>query len=244
MPGEGHRGRGGRGREATDDQSFDDLERYLRTGPVLRSWVGIPGPGGGHPNKRRVELAGGVYVVAKLGEDDNGLRMARSEAAAWKVVRLLGWHDLMAATVLRDLDLEGRPVPASLQVIWPSFEWLAFLDKFEAEVLVRAAVFDVVIRMSDRGGNNWLGVGPPGEGQALKLIDHGHAFTGQGGVGSSFVDRVQVGTVLAEHLVMALERLTEAALRADLLGLVPDPVVVDLAQRADALVQARAVILP
>lgn len=228
----------------TDDQPLDDLEGYLQTAPILRSWVGIPGPGGGHPNKRRIELAGGVYVVAKLGEDDSGLRMARAEAAAWRVVRMLGWHDLMSGTVLRHLDLDGGTVPASLQVIWPSFEWLAPLDRFEAGVLVRAAVFDVVIRMNDRSNNNWLGVAPPGEEPALKLIDHGHAFTGQGGVGSSFLDRVQVGAVLADDLVMALRRLTEGALRADLANLLPDPVVADVAERADALARARAVILP
>jgi hypothetical protein len=242
MPGEGLPVE--EGREATDDQPLDDLESYLETAPVLRSWVGIDGPGGGHPNKLRIELDGGVYVVAKLGSDDNGLRMARAEVAAWKVVRLLGWQGLMSATVLRSLDLADTSVLASLQVIWPSREWCAPLDRFEDEVVLRAAAFDVLIRMSDRGGNNWLGVAPPGEQQALKLIDHGHAFTGQGGVGSSFLDRVQNAPVLAEHLVMALKRLTGKALRASLTGLVPDPVIVDLTQRADVLSNGRTVILP
>jgi hypothetical protein len=225
--------------------SLDDLEAYLRDAPIQRVWVGIPGPGGGHPNKRRLELAGGVYALAKLGDDDNGLRMVRCETAAWKLARLLEWDDLMAATVLREINLEdvGR-VWASLQVIWPSFEWVAPLDRFPPEVIERAAAFDVITRMSDRSNNNWLGVAPPGEVQALKLIDHGHALTGQGAVGSSIVQAAQGAPELADETVMTLQRLAEEALISRLGDLVPPAVSADIAGRARLLAEAGRLILP
>lgn len=183
---------------------------YLREAHVLRSWVGIEGPGGGHRSKQRLELDGGVYVLAKLGDDDSSSRMARAEAAAWQVARVLGWSDLLAATVFRELDLpDVGVVPASVQVIWPVFEWLPPLERFDPDLVQRAAVFDLIIRMSDRGGNNWLGVAPTGQEQVLKLIDHGHAFTGQGGTSSAFVEHVKVGAPLTDEHCMALAGATE-----------------------------------
>jgi hypothetical protein len=228
-----------------DAPELDALEQYLREAMMLRAWVGIEGQGGGHPNKWRLELDGGVYVVAKLGDDDNTARMVRAEAAAWALARVLGWEDLVAATVVRDVDLPdvGR-IPASLQVIWPAFEWLTSLESFERDDVVRAAAFDVLIRMSDRGNNNWLGAGPRGEPKALKLIDHGHAFVGEGSTGSSFVEHVKVGAPLADDQVMALAGATRDRIAEALEALVGPPVVDDLAARAQAIAQARALILP
>ena len=100
------------------------------------------------------------------------------------------------------------------------------------------------MRMSDRSNNNWLGVAPPGEEPALKLIDHGHALTGQGGVGSSLVDKAQVGSRLADDTVMALERLSEAAVDASLGELISEAVVADVVGRAGALARARELTLP
>jgi len=65
---------------------------------------------------------------------------------------------------------------------------LAAFDRFD---VWRAAALDVAIQNTDRGNNNWMGMGPDlGGSLHLKLIDHAHAF-GAGPVNSSFVTFVE-----------------------------------------------------
>jgi hypothetical protein len=61
----------------------DALESYLARAPVEHV---RPLDGGiGHPYKLALVLRGGVGVVAKLGNDEQMLRQARREAAAWRL---------------------------------------------------------------------------------------------------------------------------------------------------------------
>jgi hypothetical protein len=52
-------------------------------------------------------LDGGVTVLAKLEspQQANSNSMVRAEVAAWKIIRLLHWADLMPATALREVPL-------------------------------------------------------------------------------------------------------------------------------------------
>lgn len=135
--------------------------------------------GGGHPESFAALLAGGLGLLAKPKLDEDAT-MAGREVAAWRVARALGWSDLVAATVSRELmsPIRDFEVEASVQIIWAMNTVGGPPDQFSEEDTWRAAVFDALIRHTDRHGNNYLAVprdatlGP----QRLKLVDHGHAF--------------------------------------------------------------------
>ena len=75
---------------------------------------------GGHPEKHRIVVAGGVQVLAKPGFDQ-WEPVTRREAAGWQVAKHLGFLGLVAATALRDVPRlsTSDPVQSSLQVMWP-----------------------------------------------------------------------------------------------------------------------------
>jgi hypothetical protein len=173
-------------------EGLDELEEYLRTARILD--VVSPGNIGGAHEKRLLILEGGVGVIAKPADvSPEAPQMVRREAAAWVLARLLGWSDLVAATVIREIPSfsSGGDVEASLMVAWPNNQ----PDQdpgFDDHDVWRAAVFDAAIRQSDRAGHNWLCV-PESGGQGtakLKLIDHGYAFffPGRDQIGSTFVE--------------------------------------------------------
>jgi hypothetical protein len=155
-------------------EGLDDLERYLTDAAVLDSYAFTEG--GGHPGKLMLVLEGGVAALAKPAQDENGLKMARREVAAWRLARALGWTDLLATTVLRNVAELGD-VEASIQVIWPSPDKDPPSSNFSDEDVLRAGVFDAIVLQVDRSGHNWLGVPPMERGDTrLKLVDNGHTF--------------------------------------------------------------------
>jgi len=157
-----------------------DLERYLETADVILRATHAMG-GGGHPNSFLGVLVGGVGVLVKPSDSTaDAAKMIRREVAAWRLAAALGWPDLVAATVLREVESlqTGDRIEASAQVIWPSTQPGVAVDSFSDDDIWRAAVLDALIRQTDRNPTNWLAVPQdPSHGlQRLKLIDHGYAF--------------------------------------------------------------------
>jgi hypothetical protein len=170
-------------------EELEELERYLSAATIL-TW-GEAVTEGGHPEKHRVLLAGGVQVMAKPGHDNLGA-VVRREAAGWQVAKHLGFVGLVAATVLRDVPRlsTGEDVVSSVQITWPDGrQWLTPLDQLPEQEVWKAAVFDAVVAHADHNNNNWFGVPEPSAagGAHLRLVDTGNAFDiGAGAVNSSF----------------------------------------------------------
>src|SRR5436309_2912045 len=114
--------------------------------------------GGGHPSSFLVVLEGGVGALAKLETvGGDAPQMIRRERAAWVLARLLGWQEMVAATVLRDVPVPaGGHGHASVQVLWPTNDVGVAEDAFPEEDQWRAAIFDALIRATDRHAGNWL----------------------------------------------------------------------------------------
>lgn len=206
-------------------QHLDDLESHLKMAPPLYAFAPQVHGGGGHGGKFAIVLDGGVTVFCKpaSGVNDGG-RAARNEVAAWTVARLLGWSGIMAVTVLRSMTSPATGVTEdmALQILWPGSDFTPDPSGFTDDEIWKAALFDSVIRHSDRTNNNWLGVPPaalpfpgpvPGQHrQQLKLIDHGYAFNypGRDNLSSTFVERKRGQPVPDQHLA-ALRALVESA---------------------------------
>lgn len=145
---------------------------------------------GAHPSYLLI-LRGAVGVIAKpVDESPGGPELPRREVAAWVLARDLGWQDLIATTVLRNIPSQknaGRETEASLQVVWPINERGADLAQVPDDDVWRAGVIDAVIVHGDRHNANYLSVPPASSGvpPRLKLVDHGYAFTA-GDTGSPF----------------------------------------------------------
>ena len=182
---------------ASHGSSHEVLHRYLRLAEVFCAY---PEPRGGWQKKSRLVLEGGVQVLQKPSSGTNAPlattapdKGVKREVAASFLASILGWSNLVAPTVRRTMApaAGGAECEVSLQIIWP--EPLRFIPEpsgFELFDVWRAAVFDAVIKNTDRNRNNWLGMGPDMSGKThLKLIDHGHCFGG-GPVNSSFVTYV------------------------------------------------------
>lgn len=219
----------------------------MRTGVVeiVRGFhLSPPDPGGGHPAKFSVMLEGGQTCLAKAAPagDLNQLQQARHEVAAWELLKLLDWQDLGATTVLRNLALPGLGVvPAALQTVWPSEMCVHAPEptQLDDDATFRAAIFDLLIMNSDRGGHNWLGLSDGSGGLRLKLFDHGHCFGLHGNiVGSSFVVK-HVGQALVEDHRHAMEALSDSNIGA-LSPLLAPAQLRDLAERRNHLLVAEA----
>src|SRR4051794_11579552 len=107
--------------------------------------------GGGHPNSFVAILEGGVGVLVKTEEPtEEQRRMARREAAAWALCKMLGWRDLMSATILRRVQsLEtGAEVEASIQVLWANMAVGTPIADLPEDDVWRGAVFDALVRQS------------------------------------------------------------------------------------------------
>jgi hypothetical protein len=210
------------GLEEREHAGLDELERYLSAAPIL-TW-GEAGMEGGHPEKHRMLLAGGVQVMAKPGFDAYE-GVVRREAAGWQVARHLGFSGLVAGTVLREVPRlsTGVDVLSSIQVTWPDGrEWLTPIERLPPDEVWQAAVFDAVVAHTDHGNNNWFGVPHPSAGreQHLRLVDTGNAFgTGGNAVNSSFYQHHH-DDVLPVEVIEALGRLIDnwPATLQDLLG--------------------------
>ena len=188
---------------------IESLERFLREGGIChkRPLAG----GGGHPQQHKMTLflAGGVAVAAKAGADDEMLRRARREVAAWILAADLGFPWLVPTTVLRTIPTsitEPEEVEGSVQILWPQFSTAldrridaSYVDEVHAWPV---ALFDALAANTDRALDNWGTVKDIGN---AVLIDHGHAFAGDE-TDSEFV-RMLSGEPLSPTLQLALERL-------------------------------------
>lgn len=222
---------------------LDELEDYLRNALILGA-LDPPSGGGGHSGGRfRLLLHGGVSVIAKPGTNPDSEAMMGREAAAWQIARLLGFEDIVAATVVRPIPTrDGDEVLASAQVFWPDGNLFSPpIDTFPDEDVWRAAVFDAVIGNVDRGGHNWLAVPAPGGPvpPRLTLVDHGHAFDYGGNrerVESAFY-AAHRGEDIPEDLLEALQRFVAAWPPAPVRDLLSPEAIEGVELRAQRLVQ-------
>jgi hypothetical protein len=183
-----------------------------------------------------VILEAGVGVLVKPEDAlDDGPRMVRREVAAWVLARLLGWNDLLATTVLREVEsfTSGSRISASVQVLWPNNRPGVPVDELDERDTWRAGVFDALVFQSDRGGHNWLGV--PREAPQLKLIDHGYAFDQNRGFNSAFFNRHR-GAAIPDALVGEVQRALERYERTDLPSLLQYGELNGFVERAERLV--------
>jgi hypothetical protein len=223
-------------------EGLDDLEKYLRAARILDAAT-FPNHGA-HPSYRLI-LEGGVGALAKPASTapDDGAAMVRYEVAGWVVARDLGWSDLVATTVLRTIDLlpDQDETETSVQVLWPGFQVDVDRTQFDNEDIWRAAIFDALIRHSDRT-HNWgavVGHGRP----RLKLIDHGYAFRSTRPLSSSFVvDRE--GQPLPQMLKDDLDAFLERYQDGDLADLLEPEVLEELGTRARNMVETGILSLP
>jgi hypothetical protein len=225
---------------------LDDLANYVASARVLSDWAFDKH--GAHQSYLLV-LEGGVGVLAKPEDEiqNVGSVLVRREVAAWIVARLLGWPDLIAVTVLRQLRSfkTGNPVAASLQVLWPFPEWLPAVTTLPDDDVWQAAVFDAVVHHSDRSNNNWLGVPGAGRGaQArLRLCDHGYGFEPGLAAPSSDFYRAKLGEALPTMVVAALKSL-HSGLPGALQGLLPDPELAGVRERTEFLLSKNELRFP
>jgi hypothetical protein len=162
-----------RGRSTAGLGALDQLADYLKRAGILHSGTF---PIQGASRNYLLILEGGVGVLAKP-EDENDPQFVHREVAAWEVSRLLGWEDMVSATVLRTIPsfLGTTQVTASVQVLWPDNQ--PDVDPgFSDRDIWRAAAFDAVVLQTDRDGHNWLAVLARDQNPSLKLVDHAYAF--------------------------------------------------------------------
>ncbi len=199
--------------------------------PPLTEYLGCARPldvvplggGGGHARKRTVILEGGVAVAAKYDDPTPGGQAGaqiRAEAAAWTLARELGWHHLVALTVLRNLEDPDDPsgvVEASVQVLHPRFK-TSIEGGFAVSMCadddrLRCAAFDVLASNTDRNNGNW---GMVADVACPRLIDHGHAFeTFAGPPGGDFV-MASVGHSLPDDILAELKEFIAHESNSDL----------------------------
>lgn len=225
---------------------LDHVERYLREADVLDISTFEVASAHAHPTYR-VILMGGVGTVAKPADKiADGVRLVGREVAAWVVTKALGWHDLIAVTVQRNLPsrVTGAPVSVSLQVIWPDCLPDAPTERFSEEDTWRAALFDAIVGQADRSGHNWLAVPASASEPRLKLIDHGYSFaTGEGRPNSTFFDQHEGQWIPGQHLDAMRSFLTSFP-RRDLESLLPSPEVEGVQARTHQLVDRGVLQLP
>jgi len=223
------------------------IEQHLNCAPVLYYYVPVVVGGGGHQNKFAAVLQGGVNVYVKPSWDmQDGIRAVKNEVAAYEVIKLLGFGDMMGTTVLRNMASPDtmKSGPASLQVFWPSAITPISATSFDEAQITRAATFDHLILHTDRQSQNWLaveGTTTAGTVNHLKLIDNGFAFDWPGRPpGSAFVD-LRRGQDLPSHVITAVERFIVNVPSSRLDTLLEPNVLESMLSRARSLVAGRRI---
>jgi len=220
--------------------TIESLEDHLRSAPVLYYYVPVVGGGGGHAQKYGAVLEGPVTVFVKpeCGMAE-GNRAVRYELAAWTTVKLLGWTDMMGATVFRSFTSPSphQSGPAAAQLMWSNAQENPPITAFSENDIWRAATFDHLIQESDRVGHNWLGVSDGSGGQMqLKLIDHGFAFGWQP-AGSSFVDAKR-GQAIPLDVLAGVQTLVNRCSDGRLGAFLEAPELADMLSRAALLLSS------
>ena len=173
------------------DKQLEALRAYLRIAEVDTYWP----PLAGHDDEMKVTLRGGVDAIAK--RDDNG-RGKEHEEAAFLVAEAMGWYDLVAPVVRREMnDQNENPIQVSLQAFWfnPTGE-----DCFDANIapeedVWRAAILDYLLAAGDHTHNFFLM--PRDDPKKLRLFDYSQAFIG---LSSCFFDLKKGQDIPPEHL--------------------------------------------
>ncbi len=225
-------------------------EAYLASAPIEDRFRPSVNGGGGHQNCFGVTLVGGVTCYVK---PDNGTEHSytavTNEVAAWETVKLLGWPNLIAPTVLRSdivSPITNTASISSLQVFWMYAQPAPVVTSLSTLEVQRAGTFDYLIAHSDRPDNsNYLGVtsatSTSGGQVGLKLIDHGFAFDYPNrDPNSVFVNMVH-GRDLDGATVAAVEKLIGSAASSPLRGLLSADAYAKLIGRAERLVSLRQI---
>jgi hypothetical protein len=172
---------------------YDHLEVLLEAAAVICLFAPQIQGGGGHASKFFIVLEGGIGVMAKVADPGapESIRQADREVAGYRLLGLLGWHDLSAVTVRRTITdpKSGVALDAAVQIMWPDNQPASPVAGFPADVIMRAGIFDILIEHEDRGGQNWLGVPKSGDQAHLVLIDNGNSLRGAA-VNSAFAQAV------------------------------------------------------
>jgi hypothetical protein len=183
------------------------LDEHLRSARIVET-LPVAG-GGGHPEKRRLVLDGGVILIAKPRFDEPTAHQVAGELAACILARELVW-DIVPATILRpnvELVSGGRVADCSVQIIWSGFKTAFELGigpgNCQSDASWRVALFDVLIRNTDRKSDNW---GMVGDSEVVRLFDNGNAHGGPGsGFNSEFAAHYN-GQPIPEHPLQDLRR--------------------------------------
>jgi hypothetical protein len=214
------------------DLHLTALEEYLRAAPILHV-AAMPQPG---INKSYLGILGGGVDVLLKPVDEAGLPepqwMIRCEEAGWVLARDIGWTDLVAATVIREINsvIGDGPVLASCQVVWARWQEGAQIDDLAGTLDFRdrwrSALFDVLVRNTDRHDGNWGTLSGPPTPIApanIKLIDHGLAFRDWSArpPRSTFVDHHR-NEHIPEEFLEDVRRLVDAGPSARLTELLED----------------------
>jgi hypothetical protein len=216
-------------------EAIGHIEAFLREAPVLESWHGrFSGRAHG------LLLAGGIYTVCKPSDEGGHDEQAiKNEVAAWALAKQLGWGDLMGATVLREVPSfqSDKLVLTSIQVTWHDATPGVDLNGCSDEQLCQAAALDVLIKMADRSGNNWLGLPRADGSHRLILVDHAFAFDhANAGSLNSQIAALRSGRSLPDTLGEAIQRLTERGPTDELRELLPPNSLQALLNRARGMV--------
>lgn len=227
--------------------SLDDLEEYLASARILNL---ARNPARGAHQSYLAVLEGGVGVIIKPEDEgpggEEGPVVVRREVAGWRVARELDWADLVSTTVLREVEsfISGQSVMASVQVVWPRVVQPPPLpDDFADVDVCRAAVFDVIVRATDRS-HNWIGFETePGEPPGLGLIDHGHAFNDSRVFRSAFA-QLKEGEPVPDDVRERVRAFIDRGPSTILADLLEDSELERVIERARRVVTERVLILP
>lgn len=223
--------------------SGSDLEKYLRTAPVMyeRPLVG----GGGHRDKKILWLEGGVAVAAKAGSTPELMTQARCEVAAWLLALELEMTKLVPTTVMRKMPAAaGGEVECSAQVMWTQFK-MALGGGFTHtdcpdETGWHIAVFDVLAANIDRHDGNWGAIDAMPD---AVLVDHGHCFTKSPNTTSQFYVARQ-GQQIPDGALALVQKFVDDSDRTRLKEVLDQPIVQQVIDRAQHLVHGGVLALP
>lgn len=214
-----------------------ELETYLKTAEIESVTVW---PYRSTRASYQVLLIGGVHCIAKPTDEVAALE-CNFEVAAWIVARDLGWPDLVATTVFREMPSQrsAGKTAASLQVVWPRNDRGPDLGSFDDDERWRAAIFDGLVAHTDRNDGNYLGVPAAAAGvrSRLKLVDHGIAFTG--GESNSRLYTDKRGQAIPEKHLQAIQHWRSGHMEELSPYLQPDHRKA-IADRADKMLQSKS----
>lgn len=151
----------------------------------------------------------------------------------------LGWTDLVAVTVQRQIELvAGQPINAAIQVLWPDpAPEPQSIDQFDDDDVLRAAIFDVVVEHGDHSHNWTSAPGPPARAR-LRLYDNAYAF-GSHPFQSAFYDQKQ-GQPIPSPVISLLKGFLETVNSSLLPSLLDATELTGLISRTQRLIDAES----